>query len=435
MSSAVQVPRLPAARRTLAPPGFPLYAYLLLLPLWWALGLGNFIWPLLAFPLVLALLARGEILVAPRFGLWLLFVAWMLLSAFELDSPDRILAFSYRGAIYLSATVLFLWLLNTSPEVLPDRAILAALTGLWLLVVLGGFLGILFPHVAFATLTERVLPAGLANDDFIRQLVHPSLADVDDFLGYPLPRPKTFFPYANAWGATLAVLTPFALASLRAAHSPLVRRGLQVSLLLAVVPLVFSLNRGAWLALAIALAYASIRLALRRNLGAVAGLLAFVAALAVLLLATPLGNVVHDRFAHPHSNAGRERLYEESVSRVVTESPLLGFGAPRPSERGGYLPSVGTQSQASLLLFSHGIPGLALFLAWFGYLVLRSRRPGKREDESRARLRFWAHVSLLVFLVETAYYEMIPLPLHVAMIAGALVLRPEVARLPSPRSR
>ena len=54
--------------------------------------------------------------------------------------------------------------------------------------------------------------------------------------------------------------------------------------------------------------------------------------------------------------------------------PILGFGAPlgavqSPTHKQSNL---GTESEIFLLVFSHGVPGLALFLIWIFYTLFRS---------------------------------------------------------------
>ncbi|MGH2768639.1 MAG: hypothetical protein ACRDIF_06770, partial [Actinomycetota bacterium] len=195
------------------PRGWLLYLLFIAYPLWWALGFGPFIWPLVAVPMMLSLLFQGR-LKAPRgFGIWLLFLLWALVTATQLPSADRAFAFVYRTSLYLSATVLFLYVYNAPPRHLGVRKVVFTLAAFWGIVVVGGFLGLAFPHVSFRTVTERALPRGFATQPDVNALVHPKLAQLQRILpGYPaVPRPAAPFPYANGWGANFALLTPFAL--------------------------------------------------------------------------------------------------------------------------------------------------------------------------------------------------------------------------------
>jgi O-antigen ligase len=243
-------------------------------------------------------------------------------------------------------------------------------------------------------------------------------------LGYEVARPKAPFIYTNEWGANIALLTPFALAMWRMSSSAPVRLVVGGLLALSVIPIVVSLNRGLWLSLSMGLAYAAIRSALRGRAAALRILVAGAIIGAALVWATPLRDLVTDRLATPHSNEARLSLYTEAAEGIL-DSPLLGYGSPRPSERDPNLPRVGTHGQLSLVLFSHGIPAGILFVAWFAFAFWRSRREASDAVS-------WMHVVLLVTLVQMAYYGMVPVPIHISMAAAAVAWR-EMSMGRSPR--
>src|SRR4051812_45095014 len=65
-------------------PGWPLTALLVLYPLWWALGMGTLAVFLLAVPMALHLWRRRPVIVPPGFGIWLLFLVWVVASTIML---------------------------------------------------------------------------------------------------------------------------------------------------------------------------------------------------------------------------------------------------------------------------------------------------------------------------------------------------------------
>jgi polysaccharide biosynthesis protein PslJ len=396
-------------------PAWPLYVLLLGFPLWWVLGLGAFIWPVLAVPMLFSLIMRERVTVPRGFGIWVLFLLWMLASATQLDEPQRGIIFIYRAAVYFSATVLFLYVYNASSESLPAGRVLMLLAAFWMIAVTGGFLGILFSDVSFRTPVEMLMPRGLLSNSFVYELVHPRFAQVQEFLGYPVPRPTAPFVYTNEWGSNMALLTPLALAAWVHTRNAFRKTLIRVMLVASVIPIVVSLNRGLWLSLSLGLVYASFRLAAQGRGRALGAMLAGLAIVATLVLTTPLKDLVSERLATPHSNEGRLALYQEAAEGIL-ESPLVGFGAPRPSERNPNAPRVGTHGQLWLVLFSHGIPAAALFIGWFLYAFWRTR-------EARSGIRFWTNVALLIALVQMPYYGLVPVPLHILMIAAALAFR------------
>ena len=413
---AVAAYREPPAWARSATSALPLSFVVLSLPLWWVLGAAYFIWPFLTVPLLLSLVLRGNVRVPPRFGLWLLFLGWSLLSVVQLERKLSIALFLYRASLYVSATILFLYVFNATREEISDWTIVRILALFWVEVVVGGFLGVFFPRVSFHTPVESLVPQSFLHDQTAYYFVHPAFAEVMTFLGYPVGRPKVLFAYSNQWGAALAVLTPFAFAAYSRMKPGAKRKAFGALLLLAVVPVVVSLNRGLWLSLGAGIAYLLVRLAGRLNFRAIGATAVALVAAAALVFASPLGGLVHDRFTSERSsNETRLSVYQETLQQVK-RSPYIGFGSPRASSDDPNLPHVGTQGQLFTLAYSYGIPALVFFVGWFLYTFLRSFRGGGPG-------RFWANVAILMLLVELPYYNYMPAPLHIVMIAAALAWR------------
>jgi O-antigen ligase len=264
---------------------------------------------------------------------------------------------------------------------------------------------------------EKLLPHAIASNGFVQQMVHPSFSQVQAVLGYDQGRPKAPFSYTNEWGGALALLTPIALASwvyVRSARWRLLVLGCMCA---AVVPLVHSLDRGLWIAIGLGIGYGLVRLAQRGRVRALA--MAFMGLLLVggLLFTPPMRTMIESRIAHPHSNQGRARLYTEAW-QGVQQRPIFGYGGPRPSTVNPNLPSVGTQGMFWTVLYSHGFPGVALYLGWFVFLFLRTRR-------FITFAGFWCHVTLAIGLVLFPVYDGLPSQLYLVMIPAALALREE----------
>ena len=405
-------------RKVGLPAGWPVYLLFVGFPIWWFLGLGQFIWPILALPMLFSLLAKPRVRVPRGFGLWLLFLMWMLATAIKLDEPARWIAFFYRVSIYFSATVLLLYVFNTPRRLLPARNVIVTMTIFWMMVVGWGFLGLLAPSLSFGTVTERLIPESLINHPFVRQLVHVRVAKSSNFLGYPVPRPNAPFLYSNEWGANFALLTPFLLAGWSAIRGAIWKWLTRIMLLVAVVPVIVSLNRGLWLSLGLGLVYAAFRFAQRGKVRALGGIVLLLGVVSAVVLFSPMRQILDDRLATGHSNNTRINLYQEALDGAM-ESPLFGFGSPRPSEKvsaNPNQPSVGTQGQFWLVLFSHGFPGAILFCAWWFYMWWRSRR-------HLSTTLLWFHVVLFIALLQLPYYGMLPAQIHVVMVAAALYWR------------
>ncbi len=406
---ALQVPRV---RRTY---GLPFLAAFIGFPVWWALGISAFIWPIVAVPMALSLLLRGSLRVPRGFGTWLLFLFWMAGSTAMLTDVGRVIPFGYRAATYFAATILFLYLFNAPRALLTDRRIAITMAVFWMVVTAGGFLGSVAPRFEFRSPMEAILPGRLANNDFVHQLVHPAAAQISTFLGFESPRPKAPFEYTNDWGATFALTAPFVVLAWGMVRTSLWRWATRLFLIASVVPVVMSLNRGLWLSLGLGFLYAGFRMAARGRTRPLLGLLVGLSLALMLVFLTPLWGIVEARFANPHSNQGRETLYIEA-SKAVLHSPLLGFGSPNQSEINPNLPSVGTQGQFWLVLYSHGIPGLVFYVGWYLVCLWQTRR-------ATSAVGFWCHIVVFVSLIQLPFYGQLATQIQVTMVAAALAMR------------
>jgi O-antigen ligase len=215
---------------------------------------------------------------------------------------------------------------------------------------------------------------------------------------------------------------PFALCAIAKARTKLARDALVVTALVSIFPLVFSLNRGAWLSAVAGVLYAVVRLARGRN----GQLLRVTAAVALLLGAvlfvTPLGEIVVTRLANGYGDAHRAELYAESID-LVRAAPVLGYGAPVLVE--GNL-SAGTHGQLWTIVVSQGVPGLLFFTAWLVWALWRAARALPRGHPGDRVVRFWCEVAIFVALVQMPYYDLLPWGLSIAMIAAALAWREEL---------
>lgn len=405
--------------------GLPFFLPFLAFPLWWALGISAFIWPIAAIPMALSLLLRGSHRVPRGFGVWLLFLFWMIGSTAMLSDVGRVIPFGYRAATYFAATILFLYLFNAPRALLTDRQVVMTMAVFWMVVTAGGFLGSVAPRFEFRSPMESVLPGRLANNDFVHQLIHPAAAQVSTFLGFESPRPKAPFEYTNDWGAVFALTAPFVVLSWAMVHTSLWRWAIRLFLIVSVVPVVMSLNRGLWLSLGLGFVYAGIRMAFRGRTRPLLGLVAGLSLTLMLVFLTPLRGIVEARFANPHSNESRETLYIEA-SNAVLHSPILGFGSPNPSDINPNLPSVGTQGQFWLVLYSHGVPGLVFYVGWYLVCLWQTRR-------QTSAVGFWCHIVIFISLVQLPFYGQLATQIQVTMVSAALAmreLRPPTAMVP-----
>lgn len=405
-------------------------------PLAWAIGISPAIWAVAGAAALAWLLARRDLQIPPGFVAWALFLLVMGASALQVEGVGRGAVYVLRAAWYLSAGAMVVYLVNHRRSWMTAQTIVAGLLALWAACIVLGYAALVMPTLGWSSPLVRLLPAALADDPFIVDLTSPRLAEVQEFAGVTLGRPAAPFPYTNSWGSTVAILTPIAILAL---VEPRLRipRGLVGWLLVAsVVPVIASLNRGAWLSVGIGLAYAATLRA--REQGSVRPLIGLTAAAAlavvVLVLTGALagvGDKLETRTAD--SDARRTTLYEEAWSGAL-ESPFIGFGTPRPSVVDPDGPPVGTHGQLWMTLYSHGLLGAVLYVGFFAYSWFRTPWHGA--------VHRWTKVALLVVLIQIPIYGHLPQQLFIGMALVALsVMAPrpdedhvEPAAAPAPAS-
>ncbi|MGV8886131.1 MAG: O-antigen ligase family protein [Microbacteriaceae bacterium] len=404
-------------------PRWPFTAMFVLFPLWWMLGPGEAMWIVLAGVMVFYLVRRGGVRVPRGFGLWLLFLIWMLCSVIGIDSSGRLIGFVYRALLYLTVTVIFVYVYNARSTLTP-RYLAGVLSVFWVVVVVGGFVGVLFPLLSFTTPLSAVIPHSIASNELVQEMVRRRVTQYNPDAFLPLePRPSAPFLYTNGWGNAYSVLTPIFVAYLVQVRRERRFWWLAVLLPISFVPAFLTLNRGMFIGIGLALAYVAVRAIVRGHLRVLIAITAVGALAAMIFAVFPVADRLTDRLASSPSTEDRASLYQETFERTL-ESPVFGYGAPRPSQSPGS-PAAGTQGQVWMVLFSHGFAGLFFFLAWLTWVFVRSIRV-------RDPVLVAANTVLLVVIVQSTYYSILTTGLAVAMIAAAATLRPSDPRDPSP---
>ena len=433
-------------------PAWPVVALLAGYPLWWALGVADFAWIGFAVPMAGRLLAwrlhrSRPVRLLPGMGLWTVFLLFTvagivmltLTAPGTLPSPlsHRIVSWVVRTSSYLALTVLLLYTGNLTEAELPRRR-LAGLVGL--LAVYATVLGVaamVLPGFGFTSPAELLLPHEIRSNTFIQASMHPALAQIQDVFGTPggQSRPKAPFDYTNIWGECLSLSLPWLLVAVRGGEGSRGggrRRGRLVSgavLAAALVVLVYSLNRGVWLGVLVAVAYLAVRLAARGRLALLGGLAAGLAALAVLVMVSPLHGVISQRLANGKSNTIRMTLSIQAAEDALA-SPVLGYGDTRQRQGSansisiGPTPAcpqcgqqqVGSTGQLWLLLITSGILGALLYIAFFARLAWEFRR-----DPTPYGLA--GGMVLVLSFCYLPTYDALPAPLGLTMLSVALLWR------------
>jgi hypothetical protein len=422
-------------------PGWPLSVLFLGFPIWWALGLSQVIFLIVAIPMAIELLRRSRIAFPPRFGLLVLFLVWMFAGATMLwlhapgtlpdESVMKLVPFLYRAGWYLASVVVMLYVINLREDELPSMRVVRLVGFMFVVTTVGGLLGVVVPNLEFRSLLEVLLPHGVTSDRFISNLIHPSVASAADVLGYEQARPVAPFAFANAWGNNLALFLPFFLYGWWGPGASRLQRVLvPCVLLVATVPLIYSLNRGVWLGLGAGAVYLCIRLSLAGRTRPLLALGIGALVVAAAISSTSLGDTIATRLGHPHSNDRRGSLAETVIATTWEASPVVGFGSTRDlsgnftSIAGASSPDcvqcavepLGTQGFLWRLVFTTGFVGALLFVAFLATQFWRHARLS-------GPLALLGTTLLLMSAVFFLVYDSLAAPLFTLMIGIGLMNR------------
>ncbi|GGM03312.1 O-antigen ligase family protein [Micromonospora yangpuensis] len=391
-------PVLPSAAVVPLLPVWPLAVMFGLVPLWWLTGAFYLGWPLLGALLLTILVTRGRVPLPPGTGGWLLFLALVVVSATQLQNAASLLTFALRLAFYLTALIVGCYVYAAARERPRQVTVLMPLCAFWFGLVTLGWLGVLVPRFAMTTPMEVLLPAGLANTPFIQDMVHLTTAEFSPRSLNPIYRPAAPYAYTNNYGSAYAMSLPCVVALSMLLRRGLLRWVLLGSLPLSLAPAFLTLNRAMFLSLGVGLAVLGIRAALRGNIRVAASIVGVAVLGAVATLFIPVVDLISNRVESSDTNTDRLSLYTEVLDRV-RDSPWLGYGAPVNVDTVSADAPIGTQGQLWMVLFSHGVPALLCFLAWFVLAYLVCSRAVSPPGQ-------WLAVVPVVCLVQVPFYGM-----------------------------
>ena len=410
MTQTAQTRALPRTDARLS--SWPVTGPLLTYPVWWVSGLGELALVPFAICAVVLLRRHPSVRIPRGLGAWLVMLLWVAASVVQLDSGGRLIGAGYRLVLYAAITVLIVYLFNAWSAG-TVQAVCGAAAIFLLYMTIGAVAGLMFPLWELTTPLAFVLPDGLLANDLVKEMAFRRLTNYDP-TSYNAenmsPRPSAPFLYTNGWGNSYSLVLPLVLLYLSRTTDR--TRSVLVVLLVAAsaVPAALTLNRGMFLGLAVGALYFLVRAAMNGRWGWLVGAIVLLSLGAALVMALPIQERLEARDASAGSTATRLMLYEEAWERTL-ESPVVGYGAPRPSVHAG-APSVGTQGQFWATLFSHGFFAAAALMVWLALVAGVSLR---RADPLHVAT---GAVGVIAF-VEVLYYGFIPFGfLWVGLAAG-----------------
>ncbi|MDO4258548.1 MAG: ligase [Actinomycetaceae bacterium] len=335
---------------------------------WWALGPGDLAWPIGAIIMVIAWQGVRGLRIPAPWILWIAFLAWVPLTFMMIDTSGRVVGAIYRYILLIAPFIFAIHVYNARRR-LPLRAILATMTVFLLSITIGGYIAMAFPELVIRTPMAYVLPDGLLGNELVREMAirRTTQWEATNIIATE-PRPSAPFLYANTWGNVYSLVLPLALVHCLFEFRLKSRwRWPAVAVCVAsVVPAVNTLNRGMFIGLGVVAVWVAIQFLLAGRWRGVSVGAALLAIVGFIWAISPSGAEFFHRAATAQSTVDRMLLYYATIEELW-KSPILGFGAPRPSPT-PWLPSLGTQGQFWNVLFSHGLVGVLLFVGFFGLI-------------------------------------------------------------------
>lgn len=420
-------------------PGWQLKFLLVGFPVWWVLGLSTFIFPIMAVPMAWELRRRLPLRYPPFFWVWGLYLVWQVISVAMFNSSPpgthataaggRLTAIGISFIEMAGITVTLLYVGALTLAEVSQRDIARWMGWFFLVVVAGGFLGVVRPHFQFRSALEYALPAHVTKNPYTAALVHPIAAQVQNVLGDPSGRPSAPFGYTNSWGNTLGLLIAFFIAGW-VLPSRSWRRVLAVSIVgLAGIPVLLSLNRGLWLGLILSVLWFGGRQLVHGRVGVLAAMTALFAVAGIVFVISPAHTVVTSRLSNGKSNNIRSYVADQSLA-AMKHSPVIGYGGARHTN-GSYQSvaigktancancgevATGSTGQFWAIMFNQGIGGLVFYLGFFAAILWQYRR-------QRAPIAEAALATVAANFVYILFYGTVPVAPTLVMIAVAVLWR------------
>ena len=376
---------------------------------WWLLGLAWLVWFVVALLGLCVLVNARNIRIPKRFWIYLLCIAGVLASALASDGGLNMRSYLYGSEGYLAGAVVCVYIYNTAhPALVAARCAIA----LCVAALACGLLGVLLPDFAYTPIGAR-----LGSSAYFQVLSIVRFASVATVSG--APRPSGPFVYANRWGAIVGMCIP-ALAVYASAYWRGVRRSwLVVGGLIALIPIIYSLNRSLWVVLALGAAYFLYRALRRGHQNATLVLAVGLIVVAVVIFATPLHSIIGTKLASTESGQSRSAIYQATLAGF-RQAPVFGHGTNGgvSAYQGVQLAdAIGTQGQFWELLYNTGLLGTIPFYGWFFVVLWQGRR-------ARSNLAAGLRFGIAAGLAMSYFYSLNPdgIVVLMALSAGLLYL-------------
>lgn len=366
---------------------------LLLLPVWWWLGIEQFIWPVIFFVVLIKVLylQRLQLVINPPIRWFFLFLFAVLASSFFIVESLRWLTYIRNFGAFTAGFLVLLVVTNrarswNTVEKLLNAALLTtlvsgviglmAITGIW--------------HPSFQSITGQLLPQAAASTGYGQTIAIRTLGERSWFLGLgDYFRVNGLFLFSNSYSSVLVYGIPFLFYKLGRTQG--IRRfwvGLGIILLL--INLIYTTGRVATLGLLGGALYFALLHSYKRNIIRIIIGIGLASTILIVLISSFLEltdpkqeggliaqtSSVADAFVFARgagSFTSRFGVYGATLESLA-DRPFFGWGTERDVE-GMELP-LGSHSEYLAILYRQGFFGFLIFMALLWSVWRMSTPPG-----------------------------------------------------------
>lgn len=384
---------------------------LLMLPLWWILGVEQFIWPL-AFSLILVKVgARNRWrLRIPSTARWIgLFLVVQLISSAFIVDTFRWLTFARTFGANVAMFELVL-IVSTQVRRWSEIRFLLSCLGVTMLICaligLSDVIGVW--RSSIPSVLGSILPTWIYETSYGGQIANRSLGAPCSFGGFVYHRINSLFMFSTMYGAAIAVTLPICFYLYECARSRAERILWLAAVVLNVTSLLFTTARVAALSCVIgAICFLWRDSGFRILVNRVAWSTMFLTSIVALIWimsgsGDSLQNFVVDStesllHARGQSASHRWHVYQETI-RGWSDSPIFGWGTERDVPNSPY--PAGSHSYYLGILYKHGLLGLLVFFGIWASLWRKSR-PTPSLHGSPSRLLAYGRWALIAALLNS----------------------------------
>ena len=342
---------------------------ILLFPIWWILGIEQFIWvfSLLIIFIKMLIFKKGEFRLSPIHLIFLTFLCSVLLSIINIDLPIRYITFFKNLCSFVSVWLSLVIVHNSLYDWSELLKLLRTLTYVILFSAIVGVINFFFPssRIEITSLISFFIPNSLLSTSFGSILAVRNFGAMDNFiiLGQYF-RVNSLFLFATMFASILALSIPFLIFFKKISVGFWNNIFYNFAILITILALVFTTGRVAIFSLIIGLIY--FRFFIRPDkVIKIIYLYIFVFILIVIIVAFTQNPLLLD-FANMILNSRGEgskmtriQIYINSIESLKQHF-IIGWGTQRDVP-GMYYP-LGSHSFYLGILYKHGILGLSSFL-------------------------------------------------------------------------